>query len=108
MSKWKFKPEHEVVLNQMMNGIPAAIPSKMFSYPAYKVNGKLALALHDNGIVAKVGAERAKALIGKKGIEPFEPMPGRAWKDWVLLTDHFETYRDIFEEAVQYVVNETE
>jgi hypothetical protein len=103
----KFNPEHEKVLNQMLDGVPGAKPGKMFGYPAYKVNGKLAVGLFDTGIVAKVGPERVKELVGKAGIESFEPMQGRVWKDWVLLTDHFEQNRAIFEEAVQYVLAET-
>ncbi len=103
----KYDPEHEKVLNTMLNGVPGTKPGKMFGYPAYKVNGKLAVGLYNTGIVAKVGPARAKELIGKKGIEVFEPMPGRAWKDWVLLTGNFEQNRAIFEEAVQYVLAET-
>jgi len=102
-----FNPEHAKVLEAMLKGIPDAKPSKMFGYPAYKVNGKLAVGLHDGGIVAKVGPQRAGELIGKTGIEVFEPMPGRAWKDWVLLTSNFEQNRPVFKEAVQYVLAET-
>jgi hypothetical protein len=102
-----FNPEHEKVLHDMLGGVPGAKASKMFGYPAYKVNGKLAVGLFDTGIVAKVGPTRAKELIGQSGIELFEPMEGRAWKDWVLLTGNFEANRPIFEEAVQYVMDET-
>lgn len=103
----KFNPEHEKVLHAMLKDVPAAKVSKMFGYPAYKVNGKLAVDLFDSGIVAKVGPKRTKELIGKPGIEVFEPMPGRAWKDWVLLTGSFDQNHDLFEEAVQYVLEET-
>ena len=103
-----FNPEHEKVLHIMLKDVPAAKASKMFGYPAYKVNGKLAAGLFkESGIVAKVGAQRVGELIGKPGIEVFEPMPGRAWKDWIMLTGSFEQNRDLFEEAVQYVLAET-
>ena len=103
-----FNPEHEKVLKMMMSDIPGAKAAKMFGMPAYKVNGKLAVALFQTaGIVAKVGPARAKELIGKSGVETFEPMTGRAWKDWVLLTDHFDANRALFEEAVEYVMSET-
>lgn len=103
-----FKPEHETILHDMLKDVPSARPGKMFGYPAYKVNGKLAVSLFETGIVAKVGPERTRALINQRGISVFEPMAGRAWKAWVLLTDHFEQHRPIFEEAVQYVLVETE
>jgi hypothetical protein len=102
-----FNPDHEKVLHAMLKDVPTAKASKMFGYPAYKVNGKLAVGLYDNGIVAKVGPQRAKELIGKPGIETFEPMPGRAWKDWIVLTGSFDQHRNLFEEAVQYVLTET-
>lgn len=107
MANTKYNPEHERVLNTMLGDVPVAKPGKMFGYPAYKVNDKLAVGLHDAGIVAKVGPTRAKELIGQPGIEVFEPMAGRAWKDWVLLTGNFDQHRAIFEEAVHYVLEET-
>ncbi len=94
-----YNPEHEAVLHRMLQDVPGARPGKMFGFPAYKVNGKLAVGLYETGIVAKVGPQRAKALIGKPGVEVFEPMQGRAWKDWVLLTGSFDQHRTIFEEA---------
>ena len=103
----KFNPEHERVLNAMLADNPLAKAGKMFGYPAYKVNDKLAVGLFDTGIVAKVGPKRVKELVGQNGIQSFEPMAGRVWKDWVLLTGNFEQNKSIFEEAVQYVLEET-
>ncbi len=107
MATSKFDPEHERVLNAMLADNPVAKAGKMFGYPAYKVNDKLAVGLFDGGIVAKVGTKRAKELVGQAGIQNFEPMAGRVWKDWVLLTGNFEQNKPIFEEAVQYVFEET-
>jgi hypothetical protein len=99
-----FKPEHEEILHSMLGSNSLAKAGKMFGFPGYKVNGKLAAGLYNNGIVVKLGAPRAKALIGKQpGITTFEPIEGRVWKDWVLLTDHFEQHTALFEEAVHYV-----
>jgi hypothetical protein len=102
-----FDSEHEKILHEMLGSNPTAKASKMFGYPAYKVNGKLAVGLFDGGVTAKVGPERAKELIGQDGITVFEPMEGRAWKDWIMMTGNFEKHRAIFEEAVQYVLEET-
>ncbi len=105
--KAAFKPEHEAAMNKLMENQPDAKPAKMFGYPGYKVNGKLAVGLHDNGIIVKVGREQAAKLIGAGQAEPFEPMPGRAWKDWVLLTDNFEAHTELFSAAVALVKQET-
>ncbi|MEO8606868.1 MAG: hypothetical protein ABI690_03255 [Chloroflexota bacterium] len=91
----------------MLQDVPIAKASKMFGYPAYKVNGKLAVGLFATGIVAKVGPKRTQELVGKPGIEVFEPMAGRTWKDWILLTGNFDQNHALFEEAVQYVLEET-
>jgi len=104
----KFDPAHEKVLHDMLRDVPGATPGKMFGFPAYKVNGKLAVGLYETGIVAKVGPARVQALVGKPGISAFEPMPGRTWKDWVLLTGSFDQHRALFEEAVRYVQAETD
>lgn len=107
LAKFTFDPEHERILHKMLSNNPIAKMGKMFGYPAYKVNGKLAVGLYDTGIVVKVGSKRAKELLGQEGIEGFEPMAGRIWKDWILLTGNFESYQPLFEEAVQYVLEET-
>ena len=38
-----YNPEHEAVLHRMLQDVPGARPGKMFGFPAYKVNGKLAV-----------------------------------------------------------------
>jgi len=107
LAKFTFDPEHERILHKMLGDNPIAKVGKMFGYPAYMVNGKLAVGLYDTGIVLKVGSKYAKEMIGQEGIEGFEPMAGRVWKDWVLLTKNFDQYHPLFEEAVQYVLEET-
>ena len=107
MPDFKSDPEYERILDSMLGDNPLAKAGKMFGYHGYKVNDKLAAGLYDNGIVVKVGSKRAKELIGQNGIQAFEPMAGRVWKDWVLLTGNFVQNKSLFEEAIQYVFKET-
>ena len=102
-----YNPEHETVLHNVMQGMAGATTGKMFGFPAYKVNGKLAVGLQSAGIIAKVGKTRAGELIGQPGIGAFEPRSGQVWRDYVLLTDNFDQHRAVFEEAVRYVLAET-
>ncbi len=90
-------------LETLMRDIPGAKPGKMFGMPAYKVNGKLAAAMFENGVVIKLGAPRTAALVGTGSIQPFEPLPGRVWKEWVVLTGDLSAQRGLLEEAVRYV-----
>lgn len=103
----KYDPQHETILNHIMQDIPQANAGRMFGYPGYKVNGKLAAGLHEQGIIVKVGQKRASELIGQGKGAAFEPMVGRVWKDWVLLTADFENNKALFKEAVAWVTKET-
>ena len=77
MAESKYDPEHERILNATLSDNPLAKAGKMFGYPAYRVNDKLAVSLFDAGVVVKVGPKRTKELVGKQGIQSFEPMAGR-------------------------------
>src|SRR3954469_22075478 len=98
-----YDPELAERLAVVMRDFPNAKAGKMFGMPGYMVNGKLAVGVHNTEVVAKLGTARAKALIGSEGIEPFEPMPGRAWKDWIKISGDMTRHRDLIAEAVDYV-----
>ncbi len=98
-----FDPEQAKALAGVMENVPGAKASKMFGMPGYKVNRKLAVGMFYDRAVAKVGAARAAELIAGGQAEPFEPQPGRVWKDWVQVGGDLAAHRALFEEAVQYV-----
>jgi hypothetical protein len=102
-----YNPDHEKALNNAMKGVKGATAEKMFGFPAYKVNGTLAVSVKSEGIVAKVGEKSAQKLIGKAGIKAYEPLPGRVWKEWVLITSDFDKHKAVFDEAAKYVAAET-
>ena len=96
----KFDPKHETMLNDLMQDLPGAVPGKMFGMPCYKVNGKMVAGLYETGIVVKVGAKKTQDMTASGSAQAFEPMPGRAWKEWVLLTGDFEKHKALFKDAV--------
>ncbi len=102
-----YNPDHEKALNAAMKGVKGATAEKMFGFPAYKVNGTLAVSVKAEGIVAKVGEKSAQKLIGKAGIKAYEPLPGRVWKEWVLITSDFDKNKSVFDEAAKYVAADT-
>jgi hypothetical protein len=63
---------------------PRAQKGQMFGHPCSFVNGNMFFGTFHQTVVVRVGAERAAAL-AKGKIRIFEPMPGRAWKDYVQL-----------------------
>ena len=106
MSDNAFRPAAglEADMHALMSEMPETRPGKMFGCPVYKVNGKLALGFHpQQGVFLKLGQARASALLAAGSVQPFEPMPGRAWKDWVLLTEDLEAARPLLAEAVAFV-----
>ncbi len=103
MQRPDFDPVQAEALAQIMADIPGARASKMFGMPGYKVKGKLAVGWFYDRAVIKVGAARAAELIAQGAAEPFGTQPGRIWKEWVQLRGELASQRARFEEAVQYV-----
>ena len=99
-------PEVAAVMHALMAD-QAAQPGKMFGSPCYKVGGKMALGVFGDGMVLKLGEERSRILIEADAAQPFEPMPGRAWREWVLLAEGFESAGPLLAEAVAFVGRET-
>ena len=58
----------------------------MFGQPAGFVNGNLFTGVYGDSIMVRLRAasDRAK-LLGAEGAAPFEPMPGRPMKEYVVL-----------------------
>jgi hypothetical protein len=96
-----YKPEHEAAMNKIMASQKDAEAGKMFGYPGYKVNGKMTIRLHEDGVLVKVGRPAAEKLIADGKGKQFEPLKDRPWRDWVLLTDNIESQSGLFKDAVE-------
>jgi hypothetical protein len=99
----QINPDRAAALAAIMAGEPVQA-GRMFGCPAYFFNGMLVAALVNGGVAVKVGANRAHSLIGDPGIEPFAPLAGRVWREWVYLTGSIEAYRGVLAEAVEYAL----
>ena len=60
---------------------------KMFGYPAAFANGNLFIGLHQNDFIMRLSDEDRARFNAKFGERPFEPMPGRAMREYVRLPD---------------------
>ncbi len=79
--KWKKSPPALVALfSSVVPGAPAE-QRKMFGYPAAFVNGNLFMALHQDSFILRLSKEQTLKL---KGAKPFEPMPGRKMKEYIV------------------------
>jgi hypothetical protein len=99
----QINPDRAAALAAIMAHEPVQA-GRMFGCPAYFFNGMLVAALVNGGVAVKVGASRARALIGQPGIVAFAPLAGRVWREWVHITGSVEAHRGVLAEAVEYAL----
>ncbi len=58
---------------------------KMFGYPAAFLGGHLFAGLHQEDFILRLPAADRAELTDTRGARPFEPMAGRAMRDYVAL-----------------------
>jgi TfoX/Sxy family transcriptional regulator of competence genes len=66
---------------------PGVTVRPMFGNKAAFVNGNMFLALFGPSVAVRLSAEDQAELLKQKGSAAFEPMPGRAMKEYVVLPD---------------------
>ena len=59
---------------------------KMFGYPAAFVGGNMFMGLYQDDFVLRLGAADRAELLATPDTRPFEPMPGRQMKAYVVLS----------------------
>ena len=64
---------------------PHAERRKMFGFPAAFVGGNLATGLYGDGWMVRLGPAESDRVVAAGDGMPFEPMPGRAMKGYVML-----------------------
>jgi TfoX/Sxy family transcriptional regulator of competence genes len=67
-----------------LGAVPEASVRKMFGYPAAFVNGNMATGLHEANWFVRL-PDDAAAELAEIGGQPFEPMPGRPMRGYVVL-----------------------
>jgi TfoX/Sxy family transcriptional regulator of competence genes len=73
---------------------PGVETRKMFGYPSAFVNGNLFMGLFGDGLMLRLSEADRAGLLKIDGAEPFEPMPGHAMKEYVLVPDSFHGDRE--------------
>jgi TfoX/Sxy family transcriptional regulator of competence genes len=57
----------------------------MFGFPVGFVNGNMFAGLHQNRVALRLPDDPRERAHHEHGAQPFEPMPGRVMKEWVVL-----------------------
>jgi TfoX/Sxy family transcriptional regulator of competence genes len=106
MMKWKKSPPALVELFSSVVPPAPAEQRKMFGYPAAFVNGNLFMALHQDNFILRLPREQ---MLKIKGAKPFEPMPGRKMKEYIVapkaLVKDEAALRQWVERSLQYVLS---
>jgi hypothetical protein len=74
--------------------------SKMFGMPVLKIRDKVFAGTYGDAMTFKLAPDDVAAALKLKGVEPFEPMPGRAMKGWVMVPlEHSKRWPNLAEQA---------
>ncbi len=108
MKKWKPAPENAVAaFADASAGLERIEPRKMFGYSCLFANGHMFAGLHQEGMVLKLQDIDRTEFIDRYGATPFEPMPGRVMREYVVvppgLLSKSRELRDWIERARSYV-----
>ena len=68
-----------------LRDFPQAEVRKMFGYPAAFVNGNMMAGLFQDSMMLRLSAADLAAMREQTGARPFEPMPGRVMREYVVV-----------------------
>jgi hypothetical protein len=78
--------------------------SQMFGMPVLKAGGKVFAGTFGDAMNFKLAPDDLEKARKQTGVEPFEPVKGRAMKEWVLVPlTHAKRWADLAERAFSYV-----
>jgi TfoX/Sxy family transcriptional regulator of competence genes len=83
---WKKPPP--ALIDAFDDALPkdaAVEPRKMFGYPCAFVGGNMFCGLHENDLFVRLPETEREKLLAQPGAKPFEPMKGRAMREYVVV-----------------------
>ena len=88
-SKWKPAPAAlaELFETAVQDSLPGAQLRKMFGYPAAFVHGHMFTGLFQESMFVRLSADDLAVFLQLRGARPFEPMPGRAMREYAVVPD---------------------
>ena len=86
--KWRRAPDSLVeTFDKAMLPFPQAERRKMFGYPSAFANGNMFAGLFQENMVLRLPDEDRAKFLKLNGAHPFEPMPGRPMREYVVVPD---------------------
>jgi hypothetical protein len=94
----KTKDQYERVADAFVER--GAKRSQMFGMPVLKIRDKVFAGTFGDAMTFKLAPDEMARALKLNGVEPFEPMPGRAMRGWVLVPlAHAKRWPDLAEKA---------
>jgi len=85
----KFLPASEemvALFNHLVEDLPQSERRKMFGYPCAFVNGQMFVGVFQDTLMLRLAEEDRARFLKFPGAKLFEPIPGRAMREYVELT----------------------
>ena len=97
--KWKKAPAELVDFLARRTATLNSDFRKMFGYPAYFVNGNMFAGIFGDKLFIRLPEFDIKKLTEMNlGVKPFEPVPGRLMKGYVVIPQSFYSNEKLFDE----------
>jgi TfoX/Sxy family transcriptional regulator of competence genes len=88
MGKWQpAPPEHIRLFGEMLQAFPLIQIRQMFGYPCAFRQGQMVAGLFQDSFILRLSPEDRVQFLQLDGTRPFEPMPGRPMKEYVVLPE---------------------
>src|SRR5215467_4054375 len=105
--KWRKAPE--ALVQTFKDAVPEAPRVErrtMFGYPCAFIAGNMFGGIYQDTVVVRLSEARRTAAIQRDGARPFEPMPGRPMREYVVVpsaaAEDTATLRRWLAEALDY------
>jgi TfoX/Sxy family transcriptional regulator of competence genes len=93
---WRKSPQHMIDLFDEVVPKDSRIERrKMFGYPAAFLNGHLFAGLHQENFILKLSPADREKLRTEQDARVFEPMPGRAMREYLVLPEEVLSERRV-------------
>lgn len=95
IGKWQSAPmEHIRLFQEMLQAFPPVQMRQMFGYPCAFLQGQMFTGLFQDSFILRLSAEDRAQFLRLDGALPFEPMPGRPMKEYVVLPERLLTQKE--------------
>jgi len=107
MKTWRPSPPDLVRrFDTLLVSLPGAERRKMFGYPCAFANGQMFSGLHQETMILRLPDGERQEFLRLDGASPFEPLPGRPMREYVVVPDAMldepDTLRAWLERSFRY------